>query len=97
MEGVQQVHEEVKPVMYRWISTSRPSANAKSGEKTMSISFSVPIIVDISPLENSASFKARRTPAKCAVKGCAGTVKYKLVRDSSLGACGMAHLNCLEA
>lgn len=95
MEGVQQVHEEVKPVMYRWISTSRPSANAKSDEKTMSISFSVPIIVDIPPLKNTASFEARRALA-CGVNGCAGTVKYKLVRDSSLGACGMAHLKCLE-
>ena len=97
MEGVQQVHEEVKPMLYRWISTSRSSANVKSDEKTMSISFSVPIIVDIPPLENKTSFKTRRGPAKCAVKGCAGTVKYKLVRDSSLGACGMAHLKCLEA
>jgi Ino eighty subunit 2 len=95
MEGVQQVHEEVKPVMYRWISTSRPSGNADSGEKAMTISFSVPIIVDIPPLENTAGFKAR-TSARCAVKGCAGTVKYKLVRDSSIGACGMAHLKSLE-
>jgi len=95
MEGIQQVHEEVKPVMYRWISTSKPSANAKTGEKSMSISFSVPMIVDIPPMKIAGNFKAP-SPAICAVNGCSGVVKYKLVRNSSIGACGMAHLKSID-
>lgn len=95
MEGVQQVHEEVKPVMYRWISTSRLPTNAESGEKNMSISFSVPMIVDIPPMKTAANFKVP-SPTTCAVSGCSGVVKYKLVRNSFIGACGMAHLKSLD-
>ncbi|KAF8630812.1 hypothetical protein AX15_002712 [Amanita polypyramis BW_CC] len=93
MEGVQQAHEEVKPVMYRWISTSRQPANTNPGaEKTMSITFSVPTIINIPSRESLEP----RAPAVCAVKGCLEFRKYRLVQNASIGACGMAHLKILE-
>ena len=94
--GVQQVHEEAKPAMYRWISTSRQPANIDpSAEKTVSITFSVPTIINIPSQKSTESPKAP-APATCAVKGCAGVRKYRLVRNASVGACGMAHLKILE-
>jgi Ino eighty subunit 2 len=35
-------------------------------------------------------------PAVCNVDGCTATRKYRLVRDSERGACGMGHLHLLE-
>jgi Ino eighty subunit 2 len=35
-------------------------------------------------------------PAVCAVEGCTGKRKYRLVRDWERGACGMDHLHILE-
>ncbi|KAK2467201.1 hypothetical protein APHAL10511_000750 [Amanita phalloides] len=96
-EGVQQVHEEVKPVMYRWISTSRVPGNAEpGGEKTMSITFSIPTIATIPPQASAAPKVTQAAPTRCALEGCGGMRKYRLVRNSSIGACGMPHLKILE-
>jgi Ino eighty subunit 2 len=37
------------------------------------------------------------TPAICAIAGCGAKRKYRLVRDWTIGACGMGHLKVLEA
>lgn len=36
-------------------------------------------------------------PAVCAVAGCGAKRKYRLVKDWTVGACGMGHLKLLEA
>ncbi|TEB26137.1 hypothetical protein FA13DRAFT_1112228 [Coprinellus micaceus] len=36
-------------------------------------------------------------PAICAIAGCGAKRKYRLVRDWTIGACGMGHLKVLEA
>jgi Ino eighty subunit 2 len=98
VEGVQSVHEEVKPLMYRWISTSRlpPSVKPRTEtEKGMLITFSVPTIVEV-PSSEKKDVLRPPIPATCAVKGCGAVRKYRLVRNSDIGACGMAHLKILE-
>ncbi|KAM6492033.1 hypothetical protein JOM56_011757 [Amanita muscaria] len=97
-EGVPIANEEViKPVMYRWLSTSRvPAINAESAtDKRMAITFSVPTIVEIPPVSERGDLPIP-VPAICAVEGCGAARKYKLVRNSALGACGMPHLKVLE-
>ncbi|KIL64779.1 hypothetical protein M378DRAFT_1041110 [Amanita muscaria Koide BX008] len=97
-EGVPLANEEViKPVMYRWLSTSRvPAINAESAtDKRMAITFSVPTIVEIPSVSDKGDLPIP-APAICAVEGCGAARKYKLVRNSALGACGMPHLKVLE-
>ncbi|KAK2467203.1 hypothetical protein APHAL10511_000752 [Amanita phalloides] len=97
LEGVQQVHEEVKPIMYRWISTSRVPGNAEpGGEKTMAITFSILTIVNFPSQASAASKVTQAALMRCAFEGCGGMRKYRLVRNSSIGACGMPHLKILE-
>ena len=99
----------VVPVMYRWISTSkgREAADDRGSlEKTMTLSFSVPISVmgvaiATSP-EHADKAQARTAPVKidgpslCDVAGCTALRKYRLVEDWTRGACGMQHLKLLE-
>ncbi|KAF8629389.1 hypothetical protein AX17_005685 [Amanita inopinata Kibby_2008] len=98
MEGIQQVHEEAKPVMYRWISTSRPQTNSgQDAEKKMSITFSVPTIVEIpSHPPKRKEVILPLSPVTCAVEGCGQVRKYRFVNNSNIGACGMPHLKLLE-
>jgi len=107
--------EAVIPTMYRWVSTSRMPAQGAEGEttfdKTMSLSFSVPVSVLPPSKEQSESASAamdvdkptvterpkEQTQATCDVQGCSELRKYRLVRGFTKGACGMAHLKALEA
>jgi len=99
---------EVVPTSYRWISTLKPSPDAPPGDK-MFLSFSVPtslLPVSLQPALDSdgdaimvapqEQQSKPRAPAVCDVDGCAATRKYRLVRDSERGACGMEHLHLLE-
>ncbi|PFH47889.1 hypothetical protein AMATHDRAFT_109466, partial [Amanita thiersii Skay4041] len=97
-DGPQPVQEEVKPVMYRWISSSRVPGAAETGsERSMTITFSVPTIVNI-PQNQSPQKQEFAPPPQpiCDVDGCSQLRKYKLVKNRMLGACGMAHLKVLE-
>ncbi|KAH9937567.1 uncharacterized protein B0H18DRAFT_971249 [Fomitopsis serialis] len=115
-EGVEaEPSEPFIPTMYRWVSTSRMSAQGAEGEatseKTMSLSFSVPISVLPPSREQSESASAamdvdkpavperpkQQLQATCDVQGCSERRKYRLVRGFTKGACGMAHLKALEA
>ncbi|KAI0639282.1 hypothetical protein C8Q77DRAFT_1080396 [Trametes polyzona] len=105
------------PTMYRWVSRAQPvpkagDAGTEDGqpEKTMVLSFSVPISVlpaaqtdasgDAMKVDSTAATAApplpRETP-RCDVQGCTELRKYRLVRDFQKGACGLSHLKALEA
>ena len=96
---------EVVPTCYRWISTTRPAADAPPGDEKMTMSFSVPVSLLPIPfqdgdgdikMEAQEQPPKRREPAVCNVDGCMAIRKYRLVRDSERGACGMGHLHLLE-
>ena len=94
---------EVVPTCYRWISTTRPAADAPSGEKKMILSFSVPASLLPTPhqdedgdVDMEAQPPKPPAPAVCNVDGCTAMRKYRLVRDLERGACGMGHLHLLE-
>lgn len=96
---------EVVPTYYRWISTTRPAIDAPPGEEKMTMSFSVPASLLPTPLEDGdgdIKMEAQEQPPKslapavCNVDGCTASRKYRLVRDSEQGACGMGHLHLLE-
>ncbi|KAN0137816.1 hypothetical protein V8E53_004300 [Lactarius tabidus] len=96
---------EVVPTCYRWISTTRPTSDAPPGEEKMTMSFSVPASLLPTPLQDEdgdIKMEAQEQPPKplaptvCNVDGCTATRKYRLVRDSERGACGMGHLHLLE-
>lgn len=91
---------EVVPTCYRWISTTRPAADAPPGDEKMTMSFSVPASLLPMPFqdgdEDIKTEVQARAPAVCNVDGCTAIRKYRLVRDSERGACGMGHLHLLE-
>lgn len=94
------------PVMYRWISSSRPVGALEAGtsevaeglSRKLVLSFSVPPSVIPEP-EASAELtiptRAAETPA-CDVDGCQQPRKYRLVSNWTTGACGMVHLKVLS-
>jgi Ino eighty subunit 2 len=96
--------EEVKPIMYRWVSSLR-EVPVEGGERRieMGITFSVPENVipqpsdktDIIPDENQKKIQAARGPGVCAVEGCGKPRKYRLPRDWTIGACDSTHLRIL--
>ncbi|KAJ6454719.1 hypothetical protein C8R47DRAFT_1060985 [Mycena vitilis] len=95
--------------MYRWVSSStarRTEADAMpvdgermDGERTMSISFSVPEAFLPSTEHVRVHLSAGApVPGLCAVEGCGGARKYRAVGKAwGVGACGMGHLKVLEA
>ena len=94
-EGEGAEKEEPKPVtMYRWVSSTQGDGE----DKKMVISFSVPTSL-FPPVENPMPDPIQpsgRGPGVCAIEGCLGTRKYRLVKDWSVGACGLDHLRLLE-
>jgi len=99
-EVMEEVLEEVAPVMYRWVSSSRNSGDA-SAERKMTITLSVPIAVNSRPISTEADLTLTKNrdqgPAMCAVEGCTQSRKYRLVKDWTRGACGLGHMRILEA
>lgn len=91
-EAVEVVAEEVRPpVMYRWISSTQGSGDSAQ----MLLSFSVPpTALPASP--HKPENRPPKAPNNCAVEGCTLPRKYRLVKDWTIGACGMAHLKSLE-
>jgi len=97
--GAVAVAVPVQPVMYRWISTLR--GGPENGEKTMSLSFSVPTSVSgmVTRAATGATDEegtAKVARVRCDVEGCTELCKYRLVKDWRRGACGMVHLKVLE-
>ncbi|KAJ7604721.1 hypothetical protein DFH06DRAFT_1253883 [Mycena polygramma] len=94
--------------MFRWVSSStarRTEADAipvdgerVDGERTMSISFSVPEAFLPSTERVTVHLSAGApAPGLCAVEGCGGARKYRAVGKAwGVGACGMGHLKVLE-
>jgi len=94
--------EEVKPVMYRWVSSLRniPTAEGEQQKVEMGITFSVPetLFVDpqvvVQPVDEPELEKIRmaRGPGICAVAGCGKPRKYRVPKDWTIGACDSNHL-----
>ena len=93
------------PTMYRWVSSTCQQEG--SDEMRMRITFSVPVSVlprneDAGVLkagkdeEDREAVKPER-PITCAIPGCHKPFRYRLVKDWTRGACGMACLKALEA
>ena len=87
--------EEPKPVtMYRWVTSTQGDGE----DKKMVLSFSVPTTLlpaVESPMPDPIQ-PSGRGPGVCAIDGCSSTRKYRLVKDWSIGACGVDHLRLLE-
>ncbi|KAL1741204.1 PAPA-1-like conserved region-domain-containing protein, partial [Schizophyllum fasciatum] len=79
---VESAEREPEPAtMYRWTSNA-------SG-----ITFSVPPAASVAV---ETGIRAPPQPSRaCAVSGCAQPLKYRLVRDWTIGGCGMEHLRAL--
>lgn len=100
MDIVEEPPEEVKPVMYRWVSSLKvvPSSLGDSDRQVeMGITFSVPEAfipppVDREQLIELEKLRAARGPGICAVEGCGRLRKYRLPRDWTIGACDSTHL-----
>ncbi|THH10663.1 hypothetical protein EW145_g1179 [Phellinidium pouzarii] len=83
----------VVPTLFRWISTNKSDS--------LALSFSVPpsLLPDCDDLQNctlAAGPFEPKSPPLCDVNGCTQPRKYKLVKDSSRGGCGMDHLKALQ-
>lgn len=95
----------VVPLMYRWISTSRPSAAVEGAHQlpptpTMTLSLCVPVAaLPKAEIPGEMGEKTAIVPPprpRCDVEGCEAQRKYRLVKDWEKGACGMPHLKLLE-
>jgi len=99
---VEEPPKEVKPVMYRWVSSLRgvvPSSTENADrQEEMQITFSVPEAFVPRPVNvESESMKmeklgAAHGPGFCAVEGCGKPRKYRVPRDWTIGACDSIHL-----
>jgi Ino eighty subunit 2 len=99
---------EAIPTMYRWVSRTVdiPSDDGQGAAKSMALSFSVPVSVIESLVAASGEEDTMqvdqpveaviRPQTRCDVEGCMELRKYKMVKDWTKGACGMAHLKHLE-
>ncbi|KAF8798693.1 hypothetical protein BYT27DRAFT_7122843 [Phlegmacium glaucopus] len=93
MDIVEEPPKEVRPVMYRWVSSLRvaPSIENADRQVEMGITFSVPEAF-IPPQVNKDEYQAARGPGLCAVEGCGKPRKYRVLRDWTTGACDSTHL-----
>ncbi|KZT20901.1 hypothetical protein NEOLEDRAFT_1074694 [Neolentinus lepideus HHB14362 ss-1] len=81
------------PTWYRWTSSTKSMGE----EGKMVLTFAVPQnALPAVPLAGDVPRVSRETPT-CDVTGCSSIRKYRLVRDFTKGACGMAHLKQLES
>lgn len=95
----------ILPTMYRWTSTTKAPA-AEGEEPRMVLSFSVPVSALPPAREDAAQPSeamdvdskpvAPQSVPYCDVQGCDSVRRYRLVKDSARGACGMEHLKVLE-
>ena len=97
MDVVEEPLEEVKPVMYRWVSSLRPVSGNADHQMEMGITFSVPealippLVKEEDPIELE-KLRAARGPGLCAVEGCGLPRKYRVPRNWMIGACDSMHL-----
>jgi len=100
--------EEIKPVMYRWVSSLRTIPGDGEGEQKvkMEITFSVPEAlfpapppsqedVVIEDAKEAEKIQKARGPGVCAVEGCGKPRKYRLPKDWTIGACDSTHLRVI--
>ncbi|KAI0079573.1 hypothetical protein K474DRAFT_1733760 [Panus rudis PR-1116 ss-1] len=102
----------VIPTMYRWLSRVQtvPKDTAVTegpDEKVMVLSFSIPnnALPPEAQTQHNAGAAAMeidqtqvtKQEPLCNVPGCSEKRKYRLVKDWTRGACGMAHLKVLDA
>ncbi|CAA7268899.1 unnamed protein product [Cyclocybe aegerita] len=107
---VDQQIEEVKPVMYRWVSSLREvpvEGNGTEKRMEVALTFSVPetlfppppppVAPEVAPEVDAQAEKERaaRGPGVCAIAGCGKPRKYRLPRDWTIGACDSIHLRVL--
>lgn len=100
MDIVEEPPKEVKPVMYRWISSLQmvPSSTGNADRQVeMGITFSVPEgflppAANREELIELEKIRAARGPGLCAVEGCGKPRKYRVPRDWTIGACDSTHL-----
>jgi len=103
MDIVEEPLEEVKPVMYRWVSSLKAvpsSAGNADSQVEMGITFSVPEAFVPPPVNGEEPIeleknRAARGPGLCAVEGCGQARKYRLPRDWTIGACNSTHLRIM--
>jgi Ino eighty subunit 2 len=105
MDIVEEPPQEVKPIMYRWVSSLKaatPSSLPGDADRQveMGITFSVPEAfvpppVDREKLIELEKLRAARGPGICAVEGCGRQRKYRLPRDWTIGACDSTHLKII--
>ena len=102
--GEKEVQRQV-PTMYRWVSSA--CRQEGTDEMQMRITFSVPVSVlpsnedagvpKADKYEGGGKVMIPERPATCATPGCHKPFRYRLVKDWTRGACGMACLKALEA
>lgn len=92
--------KEVKPHMYRWVSSLRSIPVEGEEQKVeMAITFSVPeTLVSPTPVvETPPAARPGAGPGICAIEGCGKPRKYRLPKDWTIGACDSTHLRLLSA
>ncbi|KDR84329.1 hypothetical protein GALMADRAFT_237115 [Galerina marginata CBS 339.88] len=100
--------EEIKPVMYRWVSSLHSVPGDGEQKVELGITFSVPEVFfrpppsqpesgDIVPedAEQLEKIRKARGPGICAVEGCGKPRKYRLPKDWTIGACDSTHLRVI--
>ncbi|KAF8881769.1 hypothetical protein BD779DRAFT_996088 [Infundibulicybe gibba] len=92
--------EPMLPSTYRWVSRAQTDP---AGQTHLSLTFSIPTsvftaagprepgLMDIDP-----GPETKPGPDICAADGCDKVRKYRLVKNWTIGACGMEHLKLLE-
>ncbi|KAF9473921.1 hypothetical protein BDN70DRAFT_885379 [Pholiota conissans] len=97
--------EEIKPIMYRWVSSLHEVPGGDGERKMeMGITFSVPENIlprpsndmDVDSTEDLEKNRPARGPAVCAAEGCHNPRKYRMLQDWNVGACGLAHFRIVE-
>ena len=105
MDVVEAPPKEVKPVMYRWVSSLKPvpsSSGDTDRQVEMGITFSVPEVFVPPPVNREKLIEleklraASRGTGICSVEGCDRLRKYRLARDFTIGACDSTHLKIVE-
>lgn len=102
--------EEIKPTMYRWVSSLRevPGSESETKKMQMTIAFSVP--ESMCPALGTAKSDGKmdvdsvspnvplgRGPGICAIEGCGKPRKYRLPKNWTIGACGSDHLGIIAS
>lgn len=101
--------EDIKPTMYRWVSSLR-EVPGESESKRMEMIISLYVPESLSTPKNEGAetqmevdstdpelerIQLARGPGICAIEGCGKPRKYRLPKDWMIGACGSDHLRIL--